>query len=166
MKLCRDLAITCISNPFLKTNLTKFAVNWVKKKQWFHSFWPKKKDLLDAKGQVYLAVVFSNNPARYIFQHFYFILIKLFYFGWWENDTCYPQKFSASNAMFSLRLIYMLWTNLVNSLFISDKEVLSVFFLKTVVTSFLKFERFFLFLLLDDYLQLKPRWLYTCFEAG
>ena len=47
--------------------------------------------------------------------------------------------------------------NLVNSLFISDKEVLYVFFLKTVVTSFLKFERFFLFLLLDDYLQLKPR---------
>ena len=34
----------------------------------------------DAKGQVYLAVVFSNNPARYIFQYFYFILMNLFYF--------------------------------------------------------------------------------------
>ena len=43
-------------------------------------------------------------------------------------------------------------TLIVNSLFISDKEVLSVFFLKTVNTSFLKFERFFLFLLLDGYL--------------
>ena len=142
-----------------------------RKKQCLHSLVKKKKKkkkLLDTKGQVYLAVVFSNNPARYIFQYFYFILINLFYFGWWENDTCCPQKFSGgSNAMFSLRLIYMLWTNLVSSLYISDKEVLSVFFLKTVVTSFLKFEPLsFLFLLLEDYLQLKPRWLYTCFEAG
>lgn len=132
------------------------------------SFWPKKNNnkLLDVKGQVYLAVVFSNNLLRYIFQYSYFIVINLFYFGLWENDTFRPQTFSGSNAMFSLRLIIMLWTNLVNSSFISDKEVLSVFFLKTVVTSFLKFERFFLFLLLDDHLQLKPRWLYMCFEAG
>ena len=141
------------------------SIEW--KKAMVSLFLAKKKRPVGRKRPgLFGGSQFSNNPARYIFQHFYFILIKLFYFGWWENDTCYPQEFSASNAMFSLRLIYMLWTNLVNSLFISDKEVLSVFFLKTVVTSFLKFERFFLFLLLDDYLQLKPRWLYTCFEAG
>ena len=33
-------------------------------------FGQKKKNLLDAKGQVYLAVEFSNNPARHIFQYF------------------------------------------------------------------------------------------------